>query len=93
LTCPSPDLKIITVMNTITAQIDLEELNKLADEMWGGEGEVALNEAFIALYGQTWDGQTDRFDEIVETFRELAYTHVSINADNESIYLVGSVEE
>jgi hypothetical protein len=80
-------------MNTTATQIDLEELNKLAAEMWGGEGEYGLNEAFIALYGETWDGQEDRFDEIVETFRELAYTHVCINVDHESLILVGSVDE
>lgn len=79
-------------MNTTTAQINLEELNKLAAEMWGGEGEYGLNEAFIALYGETWDGKEDRFEEIIETFKELAYTHVAINPVRECIYIIGAVE-
>jgi len=54
---------------------------------------IGLSEAHEAL-GFRWDGKDEsEFETIVETFKELFKTHVSIDADHECVNLIGAVDE
>jgi hypothetical protein len=95
--CPSQSSNIFSVMNTSNTQneLDYETANQLCDDLWNedGDGQIGLSEAHTAL-GFKWDGKDEsEFETIIETFKELFKTHVSIDVENECVNLIGAVDE
>ena len=85
-------------MSTIKSADNLDYVitNELCEELWNerGDGQIGLSEAHLAITGEEWDGESkSKFNEIIETFEELFKTIVSIDIVNETVNLVGAVEE
>ena len=84
-------------MNTTTNELkyDYDTANQLCDDLWNedGDGQIGLSETHAAL-GFKWDGKDEsEFETIIETFRELFKTHVSIDVEHECVNLIGAVDE
>jgi hypothetical protein len=85
-------------MNTCKSadHLDYEFANQLCNELWEerGDSQIGLSETHLAITGEEWDGESkSKFNEIIETFEELFKTIVSIDIVNETVNLVGAVEE
>ena len=79
-----------------TKGLDYEFANQLCNELWEerGDSQISLSETHLAITGEEWDGESkSKFKEIIETFEELFKTIVSIDIVNETVNLVGAVEE
>ena len=85
-------------MSTIKSANNLDYIaaNELCNELWEerGDSQIGLSETHLAITGEEWDGESkSKFNEIIETFEELFKTIVSIYIVNETVNLVGAIEE
>ena len=84
-----------TTTTTTELEYDYDTANQLCDDLWNedGDGQIGLSETHAAL-GFKWDGKDQsEFATIIETFKELFKTHVSINVEYECVNLIGAVDE
>lgn len=80
----------------LTNDNDIEKLDELIDCLYdGGDGEVGIDEIVKVVCGKKFYGKWDEEDleYVKELMREMRGIEVDFNLDNESMYVIGEVEE
>ena len=75
---------------------DIEKLDELIDCLYdGGDGEVGIDEIVKVVCGKKFYGKWDEEDleYVKELMREMRGIEVDFNLYNESMYVIGEVEE